>query len=166
MRTTTRQHRRLVANLTGTADQTERNAANQQTGADFEKRLDGYHAELMATGQATVMRTNPKIRMTGPGRAAIVGKGEVDYVAFLPNRNSVHFDAKSRTGKAFSIGSDFEHQLNWLRKMYDYGNDAGLLVYWRDHNETRWHSVQTFGKRVRIEDGAPLPGVEWLWLFA
>lgn len=138
---------------------------NQQTGADFEKRLDGYHAELMMTGQAMVMRTNPKIRMTGPGRAAIVGKGEVDYVAFLPSGHCVHFDAKSRTGKAFSIGADFEHQLNWLRKMHDYGNSAGLLVFWRDYNEARWHSVLTFDKRVRMEDGAPVLGVEWLSLF-
>lgn len=165
MRATKQQHRRLVANLTGAPDQTERNAMNQQTGADFEKRLDGYHAELMTTGQAMVMRTNPKIRMTGPGRAAIVGKGEVDYVAFLPSGMSVHFDAKSRTGKAFSIGADFEHQLNWLRKMHDYGNSAGLLVLWRDYNEARWHSVQTFDKRVRMEDGVPVPGVEWLSLF-
>lgn len=165
MKATTQQHRRLVANMTGTTDQTARNSANQQTGADFEKRLDGYHAELMATGQVMIMRTNPKIRMTGPGRAAITGKGEVDYVAFLRDGRCVHFDAKSRTGKAFSIGPDFEHQLNWLRKIHDYGNDAGLLVHWRDYNEVRWHSVQTFEKRVRLADGVPLPGVEWLGLF-
>lgn len=166
MKLSTQQHRRLVANLAGTADQTARNSANQQTGADFEKRLDGYHAELMATGQAMIMRTNPKIRMTGPGRAAITGKGEVDYVAFLGNGRCVHFDAKSRTKDAFSIGADFGHQLNWLRKMCDYGHAAGLLVHWRDCNEVRWHSVQTFEKRVRMGDGVPLPGVEWLGLFA
>jgi hypothetical protein len=90
MKLSTQQHRRLVANLTGTADQTARNAANQQTGADFEKRLDGYHAELMTTGQAMIMRTNPKIRMTGPGRAAIVGKGELGrHLAELHERHAV-----------------------------------------------------------------------------
>lgn len=71
MKLTAQQHRRLVGNLTGNGEKTARNAANRQEGADFEKRLDSYHAELMAANKAQVMRTNPKIRMTGPGRAAM-----------------------------------------------------------------------------------------------
>lgn len=165
MKVTAQQHRRLVANMTGATDQTERNVANRQEGIDFEKRLDAYHAELMLTKKAMVMRTNPKIRMIGPGRAAIVGKGEVDYVAFLPDGRGVHFDAKSRTDKAFSIGTDFEHQLTWLRTAHAFGYAAGLLVYWRDHGDVRWHGVQTFDKRVRRDDGQPVSGVEWLALF-
>lgn len=166
MRTTAQNHRRLVANLTGATDHTERNVANRQEGADFEKRLDGYHAELMATGKAMVMRTNPKIRMTGANRAVVIGKGECDYVALLNTGRLVSFDAKSRTDKAFSVSADFEHQLNWLRTSWGYGHYAGLLVYWKDYGEVRWHSVQTFDKRVRMADGVPVVGVEWMPLFS
>lgn len=166
MKLTASAHRRLVGNLTGGGEQSARNAANRQEGEAFEKRLDGYHAELMATNQAQIMRTNPKIRMTGPGRAAIVGKGECDYVALLSDGRVVTFDAKSRASNAFSIGTDFEHQMTWLRKAWDYGHAAGLLVYWKEYNECRWHPVQTLDKRVRMADGVPVDGVEWLAVFA
>lgn len=165
MKLTAQQHRRLVGNLTGNGEKAARNAANRQEGADFEKRLDGYHAELMAADKAQVMRTNPKIRMTGPERAAIVGKGECDYVALLNDGRVVSFDAKSRASNAFSIGADFAHQMAWLRKAWDYGHGAGLLVYWKDYDECRWHPVQTFDKRVRMADGVPIDGVEWLAVF-
>lgn len=165
MKLSAQAHRRLVGNLTGTGEQAARNAANRQEGEAFEKRLDGYHAELMATNQAQIMRTNPKIRMTGPGRAAIVGKGECDYVALLSDGRVVMFDAKSRASNAFSIGADFEHQMTWLRKVCDYGHGAGLLVYWKEYSECRWHPVQTFDKRVRMADGVPIIGVEWLAVF-
>ena len=158
-------HRRLVGNLTGNGDKAARNAANRQEGEAFEKRLDGYHAELMATNQAQVMRTNPKIRMTGANSAIVVGKAECDYVALLNDGRVVAFDAKSRQDHAFSIGTDFSHQMTWLRKACDYGHGAGLLVYWKEYNECRWHPVQTFDKRVRMADGAPIIGVEWLALF-
>jgi len=166
MKLSAQAHRRLVANLTGNGEQAARNTANRQEGEAFEKRLDGYHAELMATNQAQVMRTNPKIRMTGPGRAAIVGKGECDYVALLSDGRVVTFDAKSRASNAFSVGADFEHQMTWLRKAWDYGHAAGLLVYWKEYGACRWHPVQTFDKRVRMADGVPVNGVEWLALFA
>jgi penicillin-binding protein-related factor A (putative recombinase) len=166
MKLSAQAHRRLVGNLTGNGEQAARNTANRQEGEAFEKRLDDYHAELMATNQAQIMRTNPKIRMTGPGRAAIVGKGECDYVALLSDGRVVTFDAKSRASTAFSISSDFEHQMTWLRKASDYGHTAGLLVYWKDYDECRWHSVQMFDKRVRMADGVLMNDVEWLYLFA
>lgn len=158
-------HRRLVGNLTGNSDKAARNAANRQEGEAFERRIDGYHAELMATNQAQIMRTNPKIRMTGANSAIVVGKGECDYVALLSDGRVVTFDAKSRQDNAFSISADFAHQMTWLRKAFDYGHAAGLLVYWKDYNECRWHAVQTFDKRVRMADGVPIIGVEWLALF-
>ena len=165
MKQSAQAHRRLVGNLTGTGEKSARNAANRQEGEAFEKRLDGYHAELMATNQAQIMRTNPKIRMTGANSAIVVGKAECDYVALLSDGRVVAFDAKSRQDHAFSISSDFAHQMTWLRKAWDYGHAAGLLVYWKEYNECRWHPVQTFDKRVRMADGALINGVEWLPLF-
>lgn len=158
MRTTTyRQHRTVQRDETSL-----RNAANRQEGADFEKRLDGYHEELRLTGRAWVMRTNPKVRMTGPGRAAITGKGEVDNIAFMADGRVVHFDTKVRQEKAFSIASDAQHQIDWLRWMREAGHTAGLLVFWKDHGQVCWHPVQSFDKRVRMEDGTPCAGVDWL----
>jgi hypothetical protein len=56
--------------------------------------------------------------------------------------------------------------MTWLRKACDYGHAAGLLVYWKEYGACRWHSVQTFDKRVRMTDGVLVNGVEWLALFA
>ena len=142
------------------------NARNRQEGDNFEKRLQGYHEELSITGQAMVYKTNPDIRVTSPGRAVITGKGPCDYFAFLSSGHVVVFDAKSRQGSGFSISTDFEHQMAWLRKAHDYGHAAGLLVYWKDYDECRWHSVQMFDKRVRMADGVLMNDVEWLYLFA
>ena len=158
MRTTTyRQHRTVQRDETSL-----RNAANRQEGADFEKRLNGYHEELRLTGKALIYKTNPDIRMTGPGRAAIVGRGPCDYFGFLSNGRVVMFDAKSRAQKAFSIGDDMQHQITWMLGIAAQGHTAGLLVYWKDHGQVCWHPVQSFDKRVRMEDGTPCAGVDWL----
>lgn len=162
MNLTAAEYRRLTQPANGHA---ARNAANQQEGATFQSRLDSYHEELRLTGRGIVYRTNPDIRVTGPGRAAITGKGPVDYIAFLSRGPVVHFDAKSRAGDAFSIGADMEHQIAWLNLMNLYGHRAGLLVWWKDVQECRWHPVHTFDKRVRLEAGTPVDGIEWLKLF-
>lgn len=139
-----------------------RNARNRQSGSDFEGRLHRYHEELRLTGQATVYKTNPDIRVTSPGKAVIVGAGPCDYFAFLANGRVVMFDAKSRAEKAFQIGKDFAHQLAWLDTMRAYGHITGLLVWWKDHGECRWHPSDTFAKRVRLADGILLEDVSWL----
>lgn len=160
---------RLRANLAGTTPQTTKrkvsrqNRANRQAGADFESRLDRYHEDLKARGLAIVMRTNPKIRMTGPTSAQVIGKGECDNIAFLNSGWVVHFDSKSRSGEAFSYtGKDVEHQQQWLRSMAAMGHGAGLLVFWSDFGEVRWHPVESFDKRVRREEGKLCEGVAWL----
>lgn len=142
---------------------TERNTRNQAHGKRFEDWLIDYHAELEARHLARVMRTNPKIRVTGPGRAVIIGKGEVDFVAFLANGKVVHFDAKSRQKDAFSL--EDEHQVDWLRNQAAYGHTAGYLVYWSDHDQVRWHPIETIEKRVRLKEGSPVNDVAWLDLF-
>jgi hypothetical protein len=139
------------------------NRANRKAGADFESILDGYHEELLLRGLARVMRTNPQVRMTGPKSAIVTGKGECDNVAFLASGWVVHFDSKSRAGDAFSYaGRDVEHQQEWLRAMAAFGHGAGLLVWWSDYQECRWHPVESFEKRVRRIDGELCNSVEWL----
>ena len=142
---------------------TERNTLNQERGKRFEDRLLAYHAELEAKHLARIMRTNPKIRVTGPGRAVIIGKGEVDFVAFLANGKVVHFDAKSRQKDAFSL--EDEHQVDWLRNQAAYGHTSGYLVYWSDYDQVRWHPIETIEKRVRLKEGTPVNDVAWLDLF-
>jgi len=149
--------------LTGTDNnQTDRNTQNQATGADFQARLDTYHAELHLRRLATVYRTQPEIKQLDRGRAVIVGRGPVDYMAWLPNGHCVFFDAKRRAGAAFTMGKDAEHQLDWLRTMADYGHAAGLLVWWADYGECRWHPIAGIDKRVRRPEGVGVRDVEWL----
>ncbi len=139
-----------------------RNGRNRSEGEQLQARLDVYHEELRAADRAVVYRTNPDMRMVAPGRAIVTGKGPVDYVAFLATGRVVHFDAKSRAGDAFSVGAEMAHQLNWLGTMRAYGHWAGLLVWWKDHEQCRWHPVGSFEKRVRMRDGFTVVGVEWL----
>lgn len=139
-----------------------RNTRNRSEGERFQAQLDDYHERVRAEGQATVYRTNPDIRLVAPGRAVVVGKGPVDYMAFLAGGQVVHFDAKSRAGDAFSVGRDMVHQVDWLMTMSAYGHVAGLLVWWKDHTQCRWHPVGSFEKRVRMRDGFRIVGVEWL----
>lgn len=160
LKLTTAEYRRLGKKETA---HTERNTLNQIRGKSFEDRLLAYHAELEARHLARVMRTNPKIRVTGPGMAVIIGKGEVDFVAFLANGKVIHFDAKSRQKDAFSL--EDEHQVDWLRNQAAYGHTSGYLVYWSDHDEVRWHPIETIEKRVRLKEGTPVRGVNWLDLF-
>lgn len=160
LKLSTAEYRRLGKKETA---HTERNTLNQIRGKSFEDRLLAYHAELEAKRLARIMRTNPKIRVTGPGRAVIIGKGEVDFVAFLANGKVVHFDAKSRQKDAFSL--EDEHQVDWLRNQAAYGHTAGYLVYWSDYGEVRWHPIETIEKRVRLIEGTPVRDVEWLDLF-
>lgn len=160
LKLSTAEYRRLGKKETA---HTERNTLNQIRGKSFEDRLLAYHAELEAKHLARIMRTNPKIRVTGPGRAVIIGKGEVDFVAFLANGKVVHFDAKSRQKNAFSL--EDEHQTDWLRNQAAYGHTAGYLVYWSDYGEVRWHPIETIEKRVRLIEGTPVRDVEWLDLF-
>ena len=119
LRLTTGQARQLLRAETQTAAQSLRNTRNRAAGQRFEDRLEAYHNGLVADGQAMIMRTNPKIRVTSPGKAVIVGKGEVDYIAFLPTGRVIHFDAKSRKDKAFTL--DDQHQIAWLRAMSAFG---------------------------------------------
>ena len=158
------QYRRLVQGdgIDGADGLTVRNGRNRSEGEQLQARLDVYHAQLAAVDQATVYRTNPDMRMIAPGRAIVTGKGPVDYVAFLATGRVVHFDAKSRAGDAFSVGTEMAHQLNWLGTMRAYGHLAGLLVWWKDFAECRWHPVGSFEKRVRMRDGFQVVGVEWL----
>jgi len=140
-----------------------RNAANRQEGAAFENRLNLYHQSLDAQGLAKPYKTNPDIKMTGANRAVVIGKGPVDYIVPLATGALVCFDAKSRTGTAFSYsGKDVAHQLAWLRTMAHWGHPAGLLVYWKDYDQVRWHPIASFDKRVRLADGALVAGVAWL----
>lgn len=157
------QARQLLQN-TGQAgtDHTTRNTRNQATGKRFEDMLHAYHAGLQADGLARVMRTNPQVRVTGPGQARIVGKGEVDYIALLSNGKTIHFDAKSRAGDAFSLGD--EHQTDWLRTMHGYGHRAGYLVYWSDYGQVCWHDIAGIDKRVRMKDGVAVDSGRWLSL--
>lgn len=158
--TTIEEYRSMIAEQ---PDHTVRNSRNQRAGQSFEDWLAAYHATV--TDLATVMITNPKIRVTGPGRAVIIGKGEVDYIAFLVDGRVVHFDAKSRAGDAYSLGTDAEHQTQWLRLQRIYGHIAGYLVYWSDHGLVTWHDIDTIEKRVRMKDGVAVDGVKWLDLF-
>lgn len=141
-------------------NQTERNTSNRATGAAFEKRLDGYHKELEITGRARILHTNPKIRMTGPNTAAVVGKGEVDRICFCADGRVIHFDAKSRAGNSFYTQD--EHQVAWLRQMAEWGHVAGWVVNWHEHGEVRWHPVSTFSNKVVRTDGVIVSGVDWL----
>lgn len=158
--TTMEEYRAMLAEQ---PDHTVRNSRNQRAGQSFEDTLAIYHATV--TDLATVMKTNPKIRVTGPGRAVVIGKGEVDYIAFLCDGRVVHFDAKSRAGDAYSLGADAAHQTQWLRTQADYGHIAGYLVNWSDYNLVTWHSIGTIEKRVRMRDGLAVDGVKWLELF-
>lgn len=164
MQMTPAQYRRLVGqNGSDGADRrTDRNTRNRSEGERFQAQLDAYHEQLRLREQATVYRTNPDIRMVEPGKAVVVGKGPVDYMAFLAGGRVVHFDAKSRAGDAFSIGQDMAHQVTWLQTMRGYGHGAGLLVWWKDQAHCRWHPVSSFEKRVRMRDGFLAVGVEWL----
>lgn len=159
LRMTPRQYRRLQQPAD---DQSTRNTLNRSEGERFQARLDDYHAQLRAADQALVYRTNPDMRMIEPGKAIVTGKGPVDYIAFLAGGRVVHFDAKSRAGDAFSIAQEMAHQLNWLATMRAYGHLAGLLVWWKDQQQCRWHPVGSFAKRVRLQDGYLVVGVEWL----
>lgn len=141
-------------------DQTARNTHNRHAGAAFEKRLDGYHKELEVRRIARVLQTNPKIRMTGPNTAVVVGKGEVDRICFVADGRVIHFDAKSRKGEYFY--TEAEHQVKWLQDMAEWGHIAGWIVYWNEYNEVRWHPVSTFGNRINRADGLVVPGVQWL----
>lgn len=158
--TTMEEYRAMIAEQ---PDHTVRNSRNQRAGQSFEDTLAIYHATV--TDLATVMKTNPKIRVTGPGRAVVIGKGEVDYIAFLYDGRVAHFDAKSRAGDAYSLGADAAHQTQWLRTQADYGHIAGYLVYWSEYNLVTWHSISTIEKRVRMKDGIAVDGVKWLDLF-
>lgn len=147
----------------GQRDETRRrNRNNRREGEAFEERLRSYHEELRLTGQATVYKTNPNLRMTGRNTAVITGKGPCDFMAFLSSGAVVVFDAKSRAENAFSIGKDMAHQLEWLHTMARYGHAAGLLVYWKEHERVRWHPVASFDQRVRMADGLPVADVAWL----
>ena len=160
LKLSTAEYRRLGNKNTA---HTKRNTLNQISGKSFEDRLLAYHADLEANHLARVMRTNPKIKVTGPGRAVIIGKGEVDFIAFLADGRTIHFDAKSRQKDAFSLAD--EHQTDWLRNQAAYGHIAGYLVYWSDYDQVYWHPIETIEKRVRLKDGTPVRDVEWLQLF-
>lgn len=153
-------YNRLIAG--STTNQTARNTQNQAAGSEFQARLDTYHAELHLRGLATIYRTRPDIKQLDRGRAVIVGRGPVDYIAWLPNGRCVFFDAKRRAGDAFTMGRDAEHQLDWLRTMAGYGHAAGLLVWWADYGECRWHPIAGIDKRVRRPEGVAVRDVDWL----
>lgn len=160
------QYRRLTNSrqAPATPSATERrSAANRQEGEAFESRLNRYHQSLDAQGLAKPYKTNPDIKMTGANQAVVIGKGPVDYIVPLSTGAVVFFDAKSRTGNAFSYsGKDVAHQLAWLRAMARWGHPAGLLVYWKEYDQVCWHPVASFDKRVRLADGVPVAGVDWL----
>lgn len=160
MRLSTAQYNRLSKKVQ--PEVAIRNRQNRATGESFEQLLDHYHDELLSTKQATILRTNPKIHVTAPGRAVITGKAEVDYIAFLPNGQIIHFDAKSRQGKAFTIDKKSLHQRDWLRSMWEYGHIAGYLVQWTDYDQIRWHSIAGIDQRVRLEDGINVHNGHWL----
>ena len=141
-----------------------RNASNQRAGESFQSRLDAYHAELSARRLATVYRTQPDIVQTGTASARVVGKGPVDYVAWLANGSTIFFDAKSRAAD-FTLGADFEHQTQMLRTMYHYGHKAGFLIWWSTELECRWHPIQKIQKRVRRADGQLMAGIQWFDFF-
>lgn len=146
-----------------------RNQQNRNMGEWFEKQLDAYHAELHRQGKAEVYRTQPAVRLTGHNRAVVVGRGPVDYIAFLANGRTVHFDAKTRQAgdeDAFSTGSDMAHQITWLRRRQQEGHTSGLLVFWWDIGECRWHPIENFDKRVRRREGLCVEGFAWLDLLA
>ena len=140
----------------------QRGRDNKAAGEAFQQELDIYHAQLYRDGQALVYRTDPPVRYAGDGKWIVTGKGPVDYIA-ITRMGVVGFDAKVRTGDAFSIGMDSLHQLHWLRDLVDLDNIGGYVVRWSDYDEARWHDVSTIdGKLVRMVDGVPLDGVEWL----
>jgi len=137
-----------------------RGRENQATGAAFQDELDIYHAGLTRSRTALVYRTDPAIRYAGDGLWRVVGKGPVDYLAITMDY-VIGFDAKVRTGDAFSIGE--VHQLAWLKDMASLDQLAGYLVRWSDYDEVRWHPVGTVdGKRVRRGEGRLCEGVRWL----
>lgn len=155
------EYRKLLKRTAGT--QSGRNTRNRSEGEAFQARLDSYHTQLRLEGKALAYRTNPDIRLVSANRAVVTGKGPCDYFAFLADGRVVVFDAKSRTGNAFSINvADIGHQLTWLDTMQSYGHITGLLVWWKDYGECRWHPSDTFVKRVRLGDGILLEDVAWL----
>lgn len=161
------------------------NAASRALGELFEQQLDGYHAELAHRGIATVRHNNPQAKLLGYGQASvgtksggkrtytgtiaiITGKAETDYIAFLNGGIVVHFDAKVRAGDKFYMSAEkVAHQVEWLKTMRRHGCEAGLLVWWHEHSEYRWHSIDSWGERRRVdrEDGTPCPAYEWAKLF-
>lgn len=161
MNMTVAEYRRLAKQMD--SRQVERNTRNRSEGEAFQARLDSYHTQLRLEGKALAYRTNPDIRLVSANRAVVTGKGPCDYFTFLADGRVVVFDAKSRAGSAFSINvADIGHQLAWLDTMRSYGHITGLLVWWKDHGECRWHPSDTFAKRVRLADGILLEDVAWL----
>lgn len=134
-------------------DQTVRNTQNQVEGAWFQDQLDAYHKWAESEGLLIGYRTMPETVQTGAFTARIIGKGPVDYISYLPDGQCVHFDAKSRQGDAFTATT--RHQRDWLGTMHGWGFIAGWLVYWKDHNECRWHPYKT-EKRIRRAEGIPV----------
>lgn len=136
---------------------------NRAAGEAFQDELDIYHRQLLLDGVALVHRTDPPMRYIGDGHWVPTGKGPVDYLAIVAGLGVVAFDAKVRSGTAFSIGAKDEHQLQWLRDTVAVGGIAGYLVRWSDYNEVRWHPVATVdGKRVKIAHGTYCDGCQWL----
>ena len=162
-------YRRLRYNLTKQqteekAQKTLRNNRNRKVGELFQTRLDGYHVELKTLGLATVYRTQPEVKIQDFPHATVTGKGPVDYLGFISRGRTIHFDAKARA-QDFTLGDDMMHQDAWLRTMHRLGHIAGLFVWWHQHDECRWHPVDTFDRRVRRNDGILVPGIEWLQIF-
>jgi len=144
------------------ASNQQRGRANKAAGDAFQRELDLYHAQLYRDGVALVYRTDPPVRYAGDGKWIVTGKGPVDYLA-ITKGGVVGFDAKVRTGDAFSIGMGSMHQLHWLRDLAFLDNVGGYVVRWSDYDQARWHDVSTVdGKRVRMSDGILIDGAKWL----